>query len=355
MSGYPDCDGRITALAKELWGGNPSPRGSRGVGEGRVIWGERLQEIIARDALPPDLEYQEDARTAALPLPIHTESGMPDPCGFDWIHRCTQEEDLYFVANLRNADVGGRFTFRQKGRAPELWDPLTGGTRALPEFEVTPDHRITIPLEFAPRQSWFVVFRENPSPMLEKREANFPHLRWVYEFAAPWRVTFDPARGGPEEVLFPELLDWKEHSDRRIRHYSGAAAYRTSFDVAGAWLEEDVRLWLDVGRVEVMVEITVNGQACGTLWTAPWRVDITDRVRHGPNTLEINVVNLWRNRLLADAKLQETQRITKTDTIPEPNETPVSSGLLGPVRIGIAQPAQTTDGAKMAAGAGFAP
>ena len=102
-------------------------------------------------------------------------------------------------------------------------------------------------------------------------------------------------------------------------------------------------MWLDLGRVEVMAQITVNGQACGTLWTAPWRVDITDRVQPGVNTVKIEVINLWKNRLLADAKVQETQRITKTDTIPEPKETPASSGLLGPVRVGIAQPAQTTD------------
>ena len=66
------------------------------------------------------------------PLPIKTESGMPDPCGFDWIHRCTEEGDLYFVANLRNAYAGGRFSFRQKGRAPELWDPAYRGHAGSP-------------------------------------------------------------------------------------------------------------------------------------------------------------------------------------------------------------------------------
>ena len=355
LSGYPGSDARISALAKDLWGEVAAPRGLRNVGEGRVIWGEGLQSIMARDGLLPDLEYLEDERTSALPLPIETESGMPDPCGFGWVHRRTEEADLYFVANLRNTEAGARFTFRQKGCAPELWDPLTGAMRDLPNFELTPDNRIAIPLEFAPRQSWFVVFREGRSPMNEKREANFLLLRWVYEFAEPWLVTFDPVRGGPEDVLFPELVDWKDHPDMRIRHYSGAATYRTSFDVPEEWLEQGVQMWLDVGRAEVMAQVAVNGQACGTLWTAPWRVDITDRVQPGPNNLEIEVVNLWKNRLLADAKVQETQRVTKTDTIPEPKEKPASSGLLGPVRVGIAQPAQTTDGEKMVPGTRFEP
>ena len=82
-----------------------------------------------------------------------------------------------------------------------------------------------------------------------------------------------------------------------------------------------------------MARVYLNGQALGTLWTAPWQVDVTGALKPGKNRLEIEVVNLWRNRLIGDRDLPEGKRITKSNVIPEQGEKLYPSGLIGPVQL----------------------
>jgi hypothetical protein len=90
---------------------------------------------------------------------------------------------------------------------------------------------------------------------------------------------------------------------------------------------------LDLGQVEIMAGVYLNGQAIGTLWTAPWQLDVTGVLKPGKNKLEIEVVNLWRNRLIGDRDLPVGDRITKSNVLPVQNEELFPSGLLGPVQL----------------------
>jgi hypothetical protein len=92
-------------------------------------------------------------------------------------------------------------------------------------------------------------------------------------------------------------------------------------------------LFLDLGVVKNIASVKLNGKSLGIVWTAPWRVEITSAVKPGTNLLEIEVVNLWPNRLIGDAALPAEQRLTRTN-IPFKSDAPLlSSGLLGPVTI----------------------
>jgi len=82
-----------------------------------------------------------------------------------------------------------------------------------------------------------------------------------------------------------------------------------------------------------MARVYLNGQALGTLWTAPWQVDISEALKPGKNRLEIEVVNLWRNRLIGDGGLPEEEQITKSNVIPKQGEKLHPSGLIGPVQL----------------------
>ena len=75
-----------------------------------------------------------------------------------YTHRHTKEAEIYFVANREDRQVEASCTFRVSGKAPELWDPLTGQTRDLPEF-ASGNGRTTVPMRFEPAQSFFVIFR----------------------------------------------------------------------------------------------------------------------------------------------------------------------------------------------------
>ena len=151
------------------------------------------------------------------------------------------------------------------------------------------------------------------------------------DLAGPWTVAFDPQWGGPAQIEFPRLADWSQHADERVRFYSGIATYRTRFTLAADALAEGHALSLDLGVVKNIARVRLNGVDLGVVWTAPWRVDLARAAKPGENALEIEVANLWPNRLIGDKDLPPGKRFTRTN-IPLPAEAKLlPSGLLGPV------------------------
>lgn len=217
-----------------------------------------------------------------------------------WTHRRDGERDIYFVANPEDRAVGASCTFRVSGKAPELWDPLSGGIRPLPEFSER-DGRTIVPLRFEPHGSLFVVFQA-PIRAGEPARGNFPRDLEALDLAGPWEVSFDPEWGGPERVAFERLEDWSARPEEGIRHYSGVATYRKTFDVRRPPSDGE-RLVLDLGTVRNLARVRLNGRDLGVVWCAPWRVDVTGAVRRTGNELEIDVANLWPNRLIGDERL----------------------------------------------------
>ncbi|MBN2211464.1 MAG: hypothetical protein JW709_08735 [Sedimentisphaerales bacterium] len=119
----------------------------------------------------------------------------------------------------------------------------------------------------------------------------------------PWQVHFTPGWGAPESITLDRLMSWTYHEDAGVRYYSGTAAYHNTFDFPETWVKENRRVYLDLGQVFVMAEVKVNGRDLGVLWKSPYRVDITQALQAGRNTLEIDVANLWVNRMIGDAQL----------------------------------------------------
>jgi hypothetical protein len=149
------------------------------------------------------------------------------------------------------------------------------------------------------------------------------------ELNGPWEVSFDPKRGGPDRpVAFAQLEDWTRRGEEGIRYYSGVAVYRKSFEVAST----SQPLWLDLGDVRSIARVRVNGREVGTVWKAPYRVDLSPAAQAGKNTLEIEVVNTWLNRLLGDDQPGNAKRWTVT-TVKTWQGPLLPSGLLGPVRL----------------------
>ena len=309
-----------------------------------------------------------------------------------YAHRRTGEAEIYFVANREDRPVNPSCTFRVSGKAPELWDPLTGQTRRLPEFS-SRDGRTTVPMRFEAAQSFFVVFRKHSNrtvgkeaiamppvrssedgslpltPALGEREKgtpahdlteharsadtrlevvprakgegrgegeghsrNFLEANKVAELKGSWEVSFEPKWGGPERVTFDALEDWSKRKEDGIKFYSGTAVYRKTFDAPKA--PQRQRMYLDLGVVKNLARVRLNGQDLGVVWCAPWRVEITKAVRPKGNQLEIAVANLWPNRLIGDQALPPEKRLTSTTWNPFAKDSPrLESGLLGPVTL----------------------
>lgn len=335
LTDYPHSQQQVERQADALWGTELKGSGTRQVGAGRVIWGRSLEEVLRTDRVGPDVELR----------------GVSGGVELDWLHRHDRDWDLYFLANLSERAASTEAVFRVGGKQPELWDPVTGEIRDLGEFREE-GARTAVPLQFAPKQSFFVVFRRALQPR-SAGSRNFPALIELARLSGPWEVGFDVKWGGPEKVTFQRLDDWSVRPEKSIRYYSGKATYRKTFDLPAG---RHRRIFLDLGEVKNVAQVRLNGKDLGILWTAPRRVNITAIANQNGNELEIDVVNLWPNRLTGDGKLPKSRRLTRTNVrtydtpapVPHYCNTDLScaeelkmgpppkllrSGLLGPVTL----------------------
>lgn len=321
LKNYPQCDSTVQKLASEIWGDCDGIKVVENkYGHGRIFWGKTERDILACDGIKPDFRFSGKSNTY-----------------IDFIHRSTCEAEIYYVANRNDRwerDV--ICTFRVSGKVPEIWDPVTGIMRPGAKYTQA-ENTTTLPLEFAPFGSMFIVFRD---PGIEATASgNFSIYSSVgQELDGAWTVKFDPEWGGPESITFDKLQSWTTRSEEGIKYYSGTATYIKKFDVAERFWKPGARLFLDMGEVKNICEVRLNGRILGTLWTVPFRIELTDAVKQTNNILEIDVTNLWANRLVGDWKLPKAERFTKTNVWHLYRDEkvagkPLISGLLGPVEL----------------------
>ena len=310
LSDYPAADRKVQALASELWG--DQTESVRTIGKGRLFMpATSLQPVLEALNVKPDMRVN---------------SGTP----VLFIHRATDEGDIYFISNQSENPVDINPSFRVAGKLPELWNPLTAEIRLLPEFTCA-DGVTTVPVRLEGFESSFIIFRKKGTPV-KTTARNYPVKEVLATVTSPWQVDFEKGKRGPEEaVTFPALQDWTESTDPSIRYFSGKAIYTNRIT-----LDElpQKALYLDLGKVMVMAKVKINGQYVGGVWTTPYRLPVGDFLRKGENLIEVEVVNNWRNRLIGDASLPEKERGTWTNVNPWNADSPLqSSGLIGPVEI----------------------
>jgi hypothetical protein len=343
-------------LAEELWGecDGSSIKENR-YGDGRVLWGEPLSDILVNLGTLPDFDCYETAVGEEI----------------RFIHRNINGADFYFVAS--GVPEARRFlcTFRVsgKGKRPELWWPDSGRIEPISVFDEYPTpvggiaaervsvSRISIPISFDPYGSVFVVFLASAEPQADHivsvqhdgavafaltpliqyqfsatdvkqtddkqliieatdegtyefltaaghlLKAEIPQLPSPVTIQGPWALDFPKDLGAPDHVTLDRLISWTEHPDPGVKYFSGTATYRNRFTLREKMLGSDRRLCLDLGRVCVIAEVVLNGHDLGVLWKPPFIVDVTNVVTAGNNDLEIRIVNLWPNRLIGDEHL----------------------------------------------------
>jgi hypothetical protein len=313
----------LSFVTDRQWSSRMTPEGEGHPALELGAWNMAPWKLIAARQFPDS--YPSYDTTAQILSNLNIPSDFESDADLRYTHRRDGNAEIYFVGNRTATPTSGECRFRVAGCQPELWDPVTGEQRALPEFREQ-DGRTRVPLRFAPGQSYFVVFRKGPRPS----GTNFPELTPAVELSGPWEVAFDPKWGGPEKVTFAALDDWSKRPEAGIKFYSGTATYRNTFGLQ----PHGGRMFLDLGKVAVMARVTINGHDCGIVWTPPYRVDITAAVKPGENTLIIAIANLWPNRLIGDSALPTEKRLAFTTWNPYRNDSPLlESGLLGPVQV----------------------
>jgi hypothetical protein len=294
------------AIADELWDGSAH--------EGKAIGRLTIAQAMAMIGASPDFTYTKPRQDTSLAF----------------VHRLLPDGDIYWVVNGNTRRETLEASFRVTGKAPELWLAETGLVE--PASYLIANGRTVVPLRLEPDDAVFVVFRKTASA--PARALPDPVESELAKIAGPWAVAFQPGHGAPASARFDALTSWSENADPGIKYFSGTATYTESFDVHAHWFVSGTRYWLDLGNVKNLAEVKVNGIPLGTVWKRPFRVDATEALKPGPNTLEIKVANLWVNRLIGDKQPGAAKTTTYTAVEFYKADSPLlPSGLLGPVRI----------------------
>ena len=298
-------------LDDELFG---SGSGIQTVGKGKVFAGQNAEAALKALNVAPDFDYTKPA------------NGQP----VAFVHRKLADGDLYFLDNRGDNESTFDASFRVSGKAPELWYSETG--RTAPASFAIAGGRTTVPLHLEPWGTVFVVFRKatketsRTQPKLSDTE--------LATVDGPWTVAFQPDRGAPASITMDKLIAWNDSADKGVKYFAGAGTYAKTIQAPAAWFKKGATLWLDLGDVKNLAVVTLNGKELGTVWHAPYRVDVTGVLKPGANEVSVKVVNAWVNRIIGDKQPDATIKYTFTTWPAYKADTPLlPSGLLGPVSV----------------------
>jgi hypothetical protein len=388
LTNFPAADKEIDAIAARMWGTVDGVTITENkYGKGKVIFGKDVNTVLKEMRVMPDLAFTSTQENTALDYIHRTGKGMDiyfvaNRFGKKGIN----DFEFRYDPTLPDRYEQVECSFRVTGMVPEIWDPISGQIHEVVTWRGEKGQTI-VPLYLEPEGSQFIVFRKALSsphivkvmkdgkslfPGNEYKGAGTPFieigkksgsssslisepgnytLTWsngktstvnlaqpntVLPVTGPWQISFDTSWGGPAQIQVDTLQSWTAFTDTGIKYYSGTAVYKKNFSITAAHLKE-TKAVLDLGNVLEMASITINGHKMPVRWNAPFRFDITQYIHAGDNLLEVEVVNLWPNRLIGDSRLSKEQRRTQTNI--KKFEQPGSekylreSGLLGPVML----------------------
>lgn len=316
-----DAPAEFERLSAQLWGPAGSAPGVRHVGRGSVDGNGDLTAALARMQLEPALRL----------------AGKAD--GVMTIQRHTPTHELYFVANTGDQPREVQALLRDAHGAPEIWHPDSACSASMPYSRER--NGVRVPLRLAAGESLFVVVPQGAATAGLKHAGAQP-MQWK-TLGGAWQLSFEPGRGAPAKALELErLVAWNQSELPGVRYFSGTATYRKTINIDG---EVPQRLILDLGEVRDLARVKLNGHPLGIAWKPPYRFDLgkAGGLRPGDNRLEIEVTNLWVNRLIGDAQ-PGAVKLTHASAVYAANAPLRDSGMFGPVQLLSAPASSCVDG-----------
>lgn len=220
-----------------------------------------------------------------------------DNNALQWTHRRDGEADVYFVANTLDSAIRATVTVPAERRLPETWFP-EDGTMGEAEAWSAEDGLARVALDMRPHQSVFIVLRGKADGNGPGLVTDAPEVKKTVDLDGEWTLHFPKGWGAPERITLDRLTPWNEHADSGVRYFSGSARYTKTIRTGKPGKNE--RYVLELGEVRNLAKVYVNGKMYAHLWKKPFTCDITEALRKGDNKLEIEVTNLWPNRMIGD-------------------------------------------------------
>ena len=383
LSGGTADDLKFKQITRELWGDSMAATGDRKIGNGRLLWGDPLTSARRKAGVGPDVSgagaatwchrrtdeadiyfIAADRRFSLNANLRFASQGVPEvwnpltgtgrPADFYQTDgkQTTVRIDLPAAGSVfvvfRKGEIRSRFTRMDRDgetlvdltdsrrvdkNPPQAAQGLKPGEPLQPQVDAPPlsaelldegQHLLAwqgghYQLRRADNSSIQVIVPELPAIPLD----------------GPWKLSFPPGWDTPESIDLPQLTPWSALADPATRAFSGSATYTCAVQLEKPAAGK--RFMLDLGRVSMIAEVTVNGKPAATLWAPPFRADITPNLVSGTNTISIKITNTWFNRLAYDASLPEVQRKTWTIKAPAANAPRETAGLVGPVVLRLGQ------------------
>lgn len=321
---------------------------------------------------------------------VEAPANAPDSYGdFKYVHRTLPDStQIYWVRNFSGKDSNVELSFRDGGKFAAIFNPENGDvTDADVKFG---NGRSTVSLPLLSADARFVVLSNRPqikvtidtvfvnttdTTMICTSDSTEVHpvdslvnaghfdtsassaqrklsdqgisLRdqqnsvaepveatTIQTVTSTWQVHFDQKNGSTADEEFPELVSWTRKENPIVKYFSGTAIYKTTVTIDSTQLATSARIFIDLGVVKNIADLSINGTPAGVLWKAPFRTaDIKPLLKEGDNLLEIKITNVWRNRMIGDVQPGEKHPVTAIRRFYKSTDKLLPSGLLGPVRI----------------------
>lgn len=282
----------------------------------------RIAEFRKAGVLIPELPYREEDFAA---YGLQRDAIVPPDIA--WTHRRGEAADIYFLANQRDEKRTFTASLRIAGSSPEQWNPVTGEITQLATYTLN-NGRTEVTLTLEPNESTFLVFERGKTASSNTMQRAVEPLTQEALQTTDFTVSF---LSTGKTVTSSTLFDWSKHADEEIQYYSGTARYTTHFTYTH---KPTGRSFLHVGEVANVATVRLNGIDCGTLWTPPYRVEITAALQQGRNRLEVEVTNTWANALQGAAKGKEPFKgIWTNGNYRMEGDTLLPAGLFGPLSL----------------------
>jgi hypothetical protein len=256
---------------------------------------------------------------------------LPASKDIRFVHRTLPQGEIYWLSNVNDAYRTIDFSFKVTGKKPVIWHPETGETEPA-EYLMQGD-RTSVKVNMVPHDALFVMFTEPTSEKSGTLKNTFEAQ--VAKIETPWKVAFQENRGAPAATTMTRLASYTDSKDFGIKYFSGTAVYTTTFNWNGEQSDKKAgKYFLDLGEVHDLADVTLNGRPLGILWHTPFKVDVTDVLQKGENTLQVKVVNVWHNRMVGDVQPGVKDKVTYYPvTFFKADEKLLPAGMMGAVSI----------------------
>ena len=248
-------------------------------------------------------------------------------------HRTDDKSDIYFISNQKDIKRKVEISLRVKNKIPEIWNPVNGKIHEAEEWKFE-NGRTILPLILDAGESLFVVLRTETTNSASQGK-NWTEYNDIAEISNLWKVNFDTKKiEKRQEVTMDSLVLWNHFTEDNVRFFSGTASYVSTFN----FNKKDTKnIYIELEEIYNIATVKINGKNCGTIWTKPYRVDISDALKQGKNTIEITVTNTWANRIMGDEIYNtddnSTDKVWTNARYRTPLKQPVNSGLAGKVKV----------------------